>query len=235
MGRSPGVQKFVGRSIGRYIKLVMRTSRFDYDPEDYYACLDESRPAILTMWHGQQLLAPSFIRPTDDMRGLVSRHRDGGIQAYIVEYFGGRLVRGSGHIGQGAGQARDIARKGGVGAMMGMLRALEEGATIFQTADVPKRARHAGLGIVTLARNSQRPILPIAFASKRRVQLNSWDKATIHLPFNRGTAVIGEPITVPEGTLRTDMEPYRQRIEDGLNNVQARAEEMLREIDGKRR
>ena len=225
--RDSRVQLFIGRSLGRYVKLVMKTTRFKYDPDDVYKVLDDNWPAIVTMWHGQQLLIPAFIRPQDDIRGLISHHRDGEFQAHLVEYFGGGLVRGSGHIGGGTGRGEDIIRKGGSAAMRNMMRVLEDNATMFQTADVPKQSRKSGLGIVTLARNSQRPILPVAITTRRRIQLNTWDKAAIHLPFNQGAFVVGTPIFVPENINRAELEPYRQMVEDGLNAAHNRADEML--------
>jgi len=53
-------------------------------------------------------------------------------------------------------------RKGGVGAFKEMVRALEENYYVALTADVPKRSRVAGLGIIMLARESGRPIMPLA-------------------------------------------------------------------------
>ena len=52
-----------------------------------------------------------------------------------------------------------------------MLCALEEGYNVALTADMPKVARVAGLGIVKLASASGRPIYPIAIATHRRVEL----------------------------------------------------------------
>ena len=43
------------------------------------------------------------------------------------------------------------------------------------------------MGIVTLARLSGRPIVPVALAtSRRKVLEKTWDKTTINLPFGRG-------------------------------------------------
>ena len=47
-----------------------------------------------------------------------------------------------------------------------MLSALEEGYNVALTADVPKVARVAGLGIVKLASASGRPIYPVAIATQ---------------------------------------------------------------------
>src|SRR5256885_11956944 len=59
-------------------------------------------------------------------------------------------------------------RKGGVGAFREMVQALAEGWNIATTADVPKRARVAGLGVIMLARDSGRPIL-----DRKSTRLNS--------------------------------------------------------------
>ena len=78
------------------------------------------------------------------------------MQAAALRRLGVIPVRGSG------GHAGRAQRKGGAPALRGLLRALEDGASVAMTADVAKVARVAGLGIVTLARLSGRPILPMA-------------------------------------------------------------------------
>ena len=62
-------------------------------------------------------------------------------------------------------------RKGGVGAFKEMVRALEDNYNVALTADVPKRSRVAGLGIIMLARESGRPIMPFAMATSRFIRL----------------------------------------------------------------
>ena len=52
-----------------------------------------------------------------------------------------------------------------------MVRALEDGYNVALTADVPKRSRVAGLGIIMLARESGRPIMPFAMATSRFIRL----------------------------------------------------------------
>ncbi|MBZ0215123.1 MAG: DUF374 domain-containing protein [Fimbriimonadaceae bacterium] len=232
LSRSPRVQRFLGRTMGRYLKLVYKTSRFRFEPADALDRIDNNWPVIIAMWHGQHFLIPAFRRPNDDIRALISHHRDGEINAQLVEYFGAGLVRGSGLDGNPLGRAEDIRRKRGSSALRALVKALGEGATVVQTADVPKRARYAGLGIVTLARNSQRPIIPLAIATSRRLELKSWDRASVHLPFSRGAFVVGEPILIPGDINKTDMEPYRLQVEDGLNLAAAKAEDM---VNGKMR
>ena len=80
-----------------------------------------------------------------------------------------------------------------------MVRALEEDYNVALTADVPKRSRVAGLGIIMLARESGRPIMPFAMATSRFIRLNNWDRTTINLPFGRGALVGIEPIVGAAG------------------------------------
>ena len=93
-----------------------------------------------------------------------------------------------------------------------MVQALKEGYNVASTADVPKRARVAGLGIIMLARESGRPIMPFAMATSRFIRLNNWDRTTINLPFGRGALVGGiAPIVVPPDADAETMERLRLR------------------------
>src|SRR4029077_15723485 len=126
-------------------------------------------------------------------------------------------IRGSGDNGV------EFVRKGGLGAFRQMLDALEDNYSVALTADVPKIARVAGRGIVMLARESGRPIFPIALATSRRYVLDNWDKTTINLRYSRGGAVCGEPVWVPADTDNGALEQYRRQVEDNLNGENARA------------
>ena len=94
-----------------------------------------------------------------------------------------------------------------------MVRALEENYNVALTADVPKRSRVAGLGIIMLARESGRPIMPFAMATSRFIRLNNWDRTTINLPFGRGALVGSEAIVVPPDADAETMEKLRAQLE----------------------
>lgn len=104
------------------------------------------------------------------------------------------------------------------------LRVLKEGGIMALTADVPKGpARVAGQGIVQMARYSGRPIVPFAIATSRFLSFNSWDKASLNLPFGRAAIAIGEPIYVASDADDEALEVARLAVEAGLNEVTARA------------
>jgi len=85
------------------------------------------------------------------------------------------------------------------------------------TADVPKVARVAGLGIVTLAKHSGCPIIPVAMATSRHYRLSNWDRSCINLPFGRMSAVRGEPIFVARDADDAVLEVARRAVEASLN------------------
>ena len=107
-----------------------------------------------------------------------------------------------------------------------MLDALAEGFIIATTADVPRVARVAGLGIVKLAQRSGRPIYPVAIATRRRYELDNWDRTTINLPFGRGALVAGRPVRVAADADDAALEAARRAVETSLNAATWRAYEI---------
>jgi len=216
--RSSWFQRAVGRLAAGFLRLVWRTNRFTFDPPDVYEIVEPLMPAIFAFWHGQHFLTP-FIptKETHRVKALISRHRDGEFNALAAERLGIGTIRGSGDHGSA------FQRKGGVGAFKEMVRALEQGYNVALTADVPKRARVAGLGIIMLARETGRPIMPFAMATSRYWRLRNWDRTTINLPFGRGALVGGEMINVPPDASPELMEELRARLEATLNDATNRA------------
>jgi lysophospholipid acyltransferase (LPLAT)-like uncharacterized protein len=213
--RSRAVQETLGFLVAGYLKFVQRTNRFVMEPADAYDRID--LPVIAAMWHGQHFMIPFARRPQDRAASLVSRSGDGEFNAIALRHLGVRAIRGSGARG------RDIRKKGGAQAMRAMLRALADGEMVVMTADIPKISRICGQGIVTLAQLSGRPIVPVAVVTSRRIDFNSWDKASIGLPFGRGAMVLGEPIQVPRDADERTLEGLRKTVELQLDRVHERA------------
>ena len=217
IARARWVQKSVGVVAAEYLRLVYWTSRLVTEPTDIYERVTPDLPVILAMWHGQHFMAPFIKRPHLRGKTLISRHRDGEMNAIAAEWLGIETIRGSGDHGNG------FHRKGGVGAYREMLDALAEGYSVALTADVPKVARVAGPGIVRLARDSGRPIYPVALASSRRVEFDNWDRSTMNLPFSKLVGVVGELTRVLATADEQALEAARLTVEASLNAATARA------------
>ena len=214
-------QDAVGAAAACYLRFVWRTNRVTLDPPDIYEQVQI--PAIIVMWHGQHFMAPFIKRPERGHRAkvLISRHRDGEINARAAMRLGIGTIRGSGaHNGE-------FHRKGGAVAFTEMLEALNEGYNVALTADVPKVSRVAGMGVVKLAQHSGRPIYPVAIATQRRVEFDNWDKSALNLPFGRLAMVAREGIYVPRDADDAALEAARQRVERELNRATARAYELV--------
>ncbi len=220
--RSGRLQRALGFLAAEYLRLVWRTNKFVFEPANIYELAEQEMPGIFAFWHGQHFLTP-FIKTKDSHRAkvLISRHRDGEFNAIAAERLGIGTIRGSGDHGSA------FHRKGGVGAFKEMVRSLEQGYNIALTADVPKRACVAGLGIIMLARESGRPIMPFAMATSRFIRLKNWDHTTINLPFGRGAVVGIETIWVPPDADAEAMETIRVRLETILNEATHRAYALL--------
>jgi lysophospholipid acyltransferase (LPLAT)-like uncharacterized protein len=217
IARARWVQKSIGVMAAEYLRLVYCTGRLTTEPADIYERVIPDLPVILAMWHGQHFMAPFIKRPHLRAKTLISRHRDGEMNAVAAEWLGVETIRGSGDHGG------EFHRKGGVGAYREMLDALADGCSVALTADVPKVARVAGPGIVRLARDSGRPIYPVAIASSRRFEIDNWDRSTVNLPFSRLAGVVGEPIRVAATTDDKTLEAARLDVEARLNAATARA------------
>ena len=209
-------QETLGRLLAGYLRLVQRTNRIVFEPADIYDHVRPDLPLIFAMWHGQHIMIP-FARP-DWMPAcsLVSRHGDGGFNAVALRELGIGAIRGSGALG------KKVREKGGAAAFLAMVRRLAAGDTMVLTADVPKRARIVGPGIIALARASGRPIRAVAVVTSRRIDFNSWDRASIGLPFGRCAIVVGEPILVARDADEATQEAARLALQASLDDVHAR-------------
>ena len=215
--RAGWFQRAIGFLAAEFLRLVWLTNRFSFDPPDVYAIVEPQMPVILAFWHGQHFMTPFIKKNGHRGKVLISRHRDGEFNAVAAERLGIGTIRGSGDHGSA------FHRKGGVGAFKEMVRSLEAGYNMALTADVPKRSRIAGMGIIMLARESGRPILPFAMVTSRFIRLNNWDRTTINLPFGQGAVVGIDAIVVPPDADAETMEALRLQLEEYLNESTRRA------------
>lgn len=217
LGSEPVIATLSALAAG-YVRLIYATSTIKREPADTDAKLFDQHPQILAMWHGQFMLLPKLKpkRPAV-VKAMVSRHGDAELIGSVLRHFGMDLIRGA-----GAGKRK--RNRGGATAMRESLRALEAGATVAMTADVPPGpARRAGVGIATLAAKSGRPVVPFAIATSRFLKLPTWSAFTVNLPFSKLAIVIGEPVSAPHSENADEIEAGRKAIEIALAETTARA------------
>jgi hypothetical protein len=110
---------------------------------------------ILAFWHAHLLmmLHSRYRRP---ISVLISQSRDGEIIARVFDYYDVESARGS-------------STRGGTAALRDLLRAARDGKNIVFTPDGPKGPpRIAKEGVVVAAQATGLPIVPVAFAAKKK-------------------------------------------------------------------
>jgi len=218
LAESSTAKEMLAGALASALRFVYRTNREvegSVEPEGF---LTGTGPVILALWHGQHLLAPCALPEGERVVALFSRSADAELNALVGEKLGFEIVRGS-------GGRRKSVDKGGARALLALKKALSDGKSVAMIADIPHgKPRDAGLGIVTLARISGRPIVPVALAtSRRKVLERSWDKTAINLPFGRRAMVAGTPIAVPSDADDKLLEEKRREVTAGLNAATAKA------------
>jgi 3-deoxy-D-manno-octulosonic-acid transferase len=211
------IDRLAGGLLARYVRLVRRTSRGIPEMDAIVTAHIPYHPCIVGMWHGEFMLLPLMKPPNKATDVMLARHSDAEFLGVALQHFGMELIRGAG----AAGRNKD---RGGTHAYRAAIQALREGRAVAMTADVPGgRARHAGLGIVMAAKQSGRPILPVAIATKRYLALNTWSRMKFNLPYSSLGFAMGPAVHVPREATPEELERYRQEVEDNLNKATEQA------------
>ncbi len=200
--KHPRTQSILSYLLAGYIRLVMVTNskKFDIHPEAEIF-MDGQKNAIFAFWHGRMMLLPA-INPPRKMHVLISEHRDGKLISRVIGRFGQDTVVGS-------------SSRGGTEAVRNIVRLLKKGDNISITPDGPRGPnQQAEMGIVTIARLSQKPVLPVTFSASKHKRLKSWDRFMVAKPFGRIVFCIGAPVIVEQAD-----EAARIAIEKSMNHL----------------
>jgi lysophospholipid acyltransferase (LPLAT)-like uncharacterized protein len=191
--RTRQAQAVLSRLLSGYLRLTLRTTRWTLHGRAHLDPFAAGAPAVFAFWHEFLPLLPAFVLIARTLPGyrktpmhtLVSQHRDGRFIGAVVRRFGIEPILGS-------------SSRGGAAGMRNLLAVLAKGEIIGITPDGPRGPRRqAAAGVAQLAALSGIPVLPCAARTSRHVQLNTWDRMPIPLPFGRGVLVCGPPILVP--------------------------------------
>jgi hypothetical protein len=74
-------------------------------------------------------------------------------------------------------------------------------------------------GIMALAQVTGRPIIPASYQLRWKIQVKSWDRFQIPLPFSRCEMVLGQPVWVPREASDAERESLRQQLEATLKEI----------------
>lgn len=143
-------------------------------------------PFIFVLWHSR-ILPLLALHKREGVVLLISRHRDGEYLADLAENWGYRSVRGS-------------TRRGGEVGLLGIVRALQDGAIVAMTPDGPRGpAGRVQPGVVAAAQHAGVPIVAVGARASSAWYLRSWDRMCIPKPFAAIAVEYSAPIHIAVG------------------------------------
>lgn len=165
-------------------------------------------PVIFALWHNRLGLCmkvyKSFVRPDHEhehLAALISASKDGALLASILKAFGVEAVRGS-------------SSRRGAQAMLELSSWAERGYDLAVTPDGPKGPRHVVQdGVMALAQVTGLPIIPYSCRLGWKVQVKSWDRFQIPMPFSHCEMTFGEPIRVPRDATLAERDQLREQLQ----------------------
>ena len=160
-------------------------------------------PFIFVLWHSR-ILPLLALHKHEGLVLLISRHRDGGYVADLAEGWGYTSVRGS-------------TRRGGEAALLGVVRALEQGAVVAITPDGPLGPRErVQPGAVAAAQHAGVPIVAAGARASSAWYTQSWDRMCIPKPFAAIDVRYSEPIQIgpKQAGLRAGIEAVTRSLHE---------------------
>jgi hypothetical protein len=169
---------------------------------------------IFALWHNRLALSVVLYRryilrlaPERRLAGMVSASRDGGLLAQILEHFGIEPVRGS-------------TSRRGPQALMEMTTRAERGYDLAITPDGPRGPRYEVQdGVISTARLTGLPIVPVSYHLNWKIQLRSWDQFQIPLPFARCEIEVGRVLRVPREASDAERDALRRQLETEMRAI----------------
>jgi hypothetical protein len=194
------------------INIIGRATRFDVEGwENWEAASSSGSIPIYTFWHNRVFLATWFWRQREIVV-MTSQSFDGEYIARFIQRFGYGAARGS-------------SSRGGIGAVVEMVRLMRAGKPAAFTIDGPRGPKYvAKLGAVLLAKKTGFPILPFSITARRFWHAKSWDEFQLPAPFSRALVSIAPPIHVPADADEANLEAKQAELQASLDALVERGE-----------
>jgi lysophospholipid acyltransferase (LPLAT)-like uncharacterized protein len=196
--RSAPVQTFLALVLGGYLWLVLRTIRWrivNREPAD--AVLKDPQGFLVLFWHGRiaaSIGAQPLCRPLRPTRLIISLSPDGEFIARAMEMMDLPAFRGSSR------RTKDPKRRHSGGAVYRQsLDWVREGGLLIMTPDGPRGpAEQMAEGPVRMAARTGAPVMLMGLCASPALELKTWDRMQLPLPFGRGVIAFDGPVRAPE-------------------------------------
>jgi len=170
----------------------------------------QNSPVIWGIWHNR--LAISMVvygvvrkrRPAAGLAAFISASKDGGLLAYILSKFQVQAVRGS-------------SSRRGRQALLECIGWMEKNYHAAITPDGPRGPVYRIQdGIIGLAQITGAPIIPVYADIRWKLELKSWDRFQIPLPFSRCLLHLGAPVSITRDSTEEEIEVLKQKLKESM-------------------
>ena len=186
----------------------------------------------MVSWHRQIMMAPFVgaqvhkINQNKKLASLASKHGDGRFVGKIMEKFGAINIAGSSQDGRKASRGIDIH------GLKEIFRALKNQLGIAVTPDGPRGPAGKINGeIIKIAKLSGAPIVPVCVGYSRFIELNTWDKFKVPLPFGSLCYYYGDLFVVDKNIKEEDIPELNLLLEEKINFVVSSADKLAQTIN----
>jgi len=187
-----------------FLQLIVRFIYLTNKKVYHYPAPMDNENFILSFWHGDLITQPlnyQSFKKNGLVRVIISEHSDGEIIRRTVEHLGIGSLSGS-------------STRGGAKALLGAIKALQNGVDVAITPDGPKGPKHTiADGIVMIAQKTNAKVVCFGSRSSKFWQFNSWDDFTIPKPFGVIDLYVSEPLSLEGLTLEEAKEKIKINME----------------------
>ncbi len=225
------IQDMIAAFLVGYLRFCYGTTKWQVvNQAAVEAIWDSKVPVVLMFWHGRLHLGhASWPRGrAQPVCVLASLSKSGDVSMKINTRFGYHSIRGS-----SAKKSDPSKNKGGAQAFRELIRWIRgdeetRGRCVAMTPDGPRGpARVMTEGSMKLSQMGRAPMVFLGQSTRTFIQLGTWDRMRLPLPFSRGAMVWEVLPAVAADADAGEVEAQRVLAEETLNAVTDRADALL--------
>lgn len=138
---------------------------------------------------------------------MSSHSFEGEFTARFIQRFGFGVLRGS-------------STRGGIGALVEMIRLMKKGLPMGFSVDGPRGPKYvAKSGACHLAKKTGNPVMPFIIEVEKYWEVKNWDNLQIPKPFSRAKVYIAEPFYVAGDATDDELESSRKELQTKLDKL----------------
>ena len=214
--RANWLQQGLQRFYTWYVGLVLRSTRWQYVGfETAEADIAKGIPRIYCLWHGRLALIPYFREWNDHpMATFVSKHPDAQLATGFMRKRGIKVI--------------PVQTSGSkISSVRTAVRLVKGGSSLGITPDGPFGPRAVVQpGAVLIGSLARARLTPVAFSTRRRITLKTWDRFVLPLPFGRGVFVMEDGFVPPARLSDSEMAEAQKKLGRMIDRVTQEADRL---------